>query len=199
MGFVVPDGQRGIPHPEEFALRLFQLPELAHIKDSEARIEWLFRTHAEVKGGRQVLGTVFRPEVNGRLRELFTWLLEDKFGGTDEDAPIAFLIVLDYEFWAEAPDLQREILVYHELTHIQPALDKYGAPRFDKETGLPVLTLAGHDIEEFTAVVRRYGSYHQGLVDFIDAAREADAGGAVRQAMGRAEPAHDDGTHKPPW
>lgn len=176
MSYFLPVERPDIDNPEVFYLRLLKLAEHAHIVEAEARVEFLMRTHAEVKGGRQVLGTVFRPDVQGRLREVFQWLLEDKFGGLGEgDRPIDYLIVLDAEWWMDADERDREILVYHEMCHIQPAYDKMGAQRFDRDTGLPVLTLAGHDVEEFSAVVRRYGAYSRDIRDFIGAASEGDA------------------------
>jgi hypothetical protein len=35
-----------------------------------------------------------------------------------------------------------------------------GALRFNRETGLPVLKVRTHDVEEFVGVVRRYGTGH---------------------------------------
>ena len=163
-----------VPQPAEFFARLLSLPEFGHIVESEVRIEWLYRTHPEVKAGRQVLGAVHEPNVTGRLREVFSWMLQDKFGGSDEDVPIKFLVIIDYEYWAEADHRAREILIYHEACHIRPALGKDGEQRFDKETGLPVLCLVGHDVEEFSAVVRRYGAWSDDLQAFISAAADGD-------------------------
>lgn len=175
MSFFIPLKRPGMPQPAEVYLRLLDLPEHSHIREAEARVEFLMRGHAEVKGGRQVLGTVFRPDVNGRLREVFTWMLEEMFGPGDDSGddaerpPIDFLVVLDAEYWLDGDDRDREILMYHELCHIQPAFDKNGAQRFDRETGLPVLTLAGHDVEEFKAVVERYGAYSEDIRQFVAA------------------------------
>jgi len=177
MSYFLPHERPEMADPREVYGRLLKLPEFAHITEAEARVEWLMRGHPEVRGGRQVLGTVFRPDVQGRLREVFQWLLAEKFGAGDndsgdgEDRPIDFLVVLDADYWLDSDDHLREILVYHELCHIQPAFDKHGAQRFDRDTGLPVLTLAGHDVEEFTAVVQRYGAYSGELADFIRACR----------------------------
>jgi hypothetical protein len=180
MSFFLPLKRPEMPQPAAIYLRMLDLPEHIHIREAEARVEFLMRTHAEVKGGRVVLGTVCKPDVTGRLRDVFTWLLEEMFGpgdgaGSDDpDAarPIDFLVVLDAEYWLDATDRQREILVYHELCHIQPSFDKYGAQRFSRDTGLPVLTLAGHDVEEFSAVVTRYGAHTDELRQFIAAAQE---------------------------
>lgn len=170
MGFYVPTGEGGIPHPGEVAAKLLKLPEHQHITEAEARIEWLMRGHAEVRAGRAILGTVYKPEVNGRLRDVFDWLIAEKFGEVPD-----FLIVLDGEFWKDATDHEREILVYHELCHITPSIDAMGATRFSKETGLMVLTLRSHDVEEFADVVRRYGAYSRDLEDFQRALEEGNA------------------------
>ncbi len=176
MGYFLPVERPDIQNPEEVYLRLLRLDEHAHIVEAEARVEFLMRTHEEVKGGRVVLGTVFRPEVQGRLRDVFEWLLEDKFGGLGEgERGIDFLIVLDAQFWLDADDEAREILVYHEMCHIQPAFDKMGAQRFDRDTGLPVLTLQNHDVEEFSQVVRRYGAYSRDIEEFVRACRDGEA------------------------
>jgi hypothetical protein len=57
----------------------------------------------------------------------------------------------------------------HELYHIAQATDDYGAPKFNKETGMPVLKLRGHDVEEFVGVVRRYGA-SKDVQEMVDAA-----------------------------
>lgn len=49
------------------------------------------------------------------------------------------------------------------------ATDDYGAPKFNKETGMPVLKLRGHDVEEFVGVVRRYGA-SKDVQEMVDAA-----------------------------
>jgi len=46
----------------------------------------------------------------------------------------------------------------HELYHIVQSVDEFGAPKFNRDTGMPTLTLRGHDVEEFVGVVRRYGA-----------------------------------------
>ena len=60
-------------------------------------------------------------------------------------------------------------LVEHELYHIAQATDEFGAPKFNKETGIPVLKLRGHDVEEFVGVVRRYGA-SKDVQEMVDAA-----------------------------
>ncbi len=61
-------------------------------------------------------------------------------------------------------------LVEHELHHCAQAVDRYGNPRFDQATGAPVFALKGHDVEEFTDVVARYGPTSPDVVAMVAAA-----------------------------
>lgn len=130
------------------------------------------------KGLKRILGMACMPGVNGQLSDLFDQLLEDTLG-----YPPDFLILLNGDWWEAATDREREILVVHEALHCGQALDKYGAPRFTKMDNRPVLTMVQHDVEEFTAVVRRYGAWKGDLQEFLEAAKEGptrDNGGPMR-------------------
>lgn len=159
--FIVPEGA---DHPAIIAERVLDLPEHSHLREGEAEIEWLFRTYPKVSAGRQVLGTCYLPAVQGQLKEFFLWMLERQFGRIPH-----FLIVIDKAYWDEASPRAREILVYHELCHAVQAVDKFDAPRFDKD-GRPVWALRGHDVEEFTSVVQRYGAWNADIQHFVTAA-----------------------------
>jgi hypothetical protein len=116
------------------------------------------------------------PRVNGELSSLFDWMLERLLGRVPD-----FLIVLDGGHWAKADARAREILIYHEICHCVVAVDAYGAPKFSRTTGLPVWALTPHDVEEFNAVVRRYGAHTQAIQEFILASTEHyDAGFGVQ-------------------
>lgn len=154
-------------HPAIIAERVLQMPEHAHLRDGEACIDWLMRTGEKRKGGRTVLGTAYMPTVQGELRDMFEWMLQRLLGRMPD-----FLIVLDRDFWRQASPAVREILVFHELSHCVHAEDKYGAPRFTRE-GLPIWGLKGHDVEEFTATVARYGAWNEDIRAFVAAAEAA--------------------------
>lgn len=154
-------------HPAIIAERVMRMPEHQHLVDNDIEIDWLMRTGEKIKGGRQVLGSVHEPACQGEFKELFQWMLERLLGRLPR-----FLVILDDEYWKAATPKAREILVFHELAHVRQKVDRYGAPRFDKD-GLPVYGLHGHDVEEFTSVVARYGAYNDQLDRFIDAARGA--------------------------
>lgn len=165
--YAVPDAsdQTG---PYAICARLVRdYPEFDHLKEGDARIEFLLCGVETLRGGRQVLGEVHLPTVQGRLKGVFDWLLLRLFEETPD-----FLVVLDQAYWDEADGRQREILVFHELCHCVQKSDKQGEPRFDEE-GRPVWGLMGHDVEEFTATVSRYGAYSPEIVEFIQAAGKA--------------------------
>lgn len=151
-------------HPAIIAERVMRMPEHQHLIDNDIEIDWLMRTGEKIKGGRQVLGSVHEPACQGEFKDLFQWMLERLLGRLPR-----FLVILDDEYWKAATPKAREILVFHELAHVRQKVDRYGAPRFDKD-GLPVYGLHGHDVEEFTSVVARYGAYNDELTRFIDAA-----------------------------
>lgn len=153
-------------HPGTVAARVLRMPEHRHLVDNEIDLDWLMRCDEKVKAGRRILGTVYEPVVQGELRDMFEWMLTRLLGRLP-----AFLIVLDEAYWTKAGPLDREILIFHEITHIQQKLDKYGAPRFDRD-GRPVYGLRGHDVEEFTSVVARYGAHNDELRAFVAAARD---------------------------
>lgn len=159
--FIIPEGD---DHPAIIAERLLDLPEHAHLREYEAEIEWLLRADPVVRAGRQVLGTCYLPTVQGGLKDFFQWMVERLFGRIPH-----FLIILDQDYWRAASPRLREILVYHELCHAVQAVDKFGSPRFDKD-GAPMWALRGHDVEEFTSVVQRYGAWNDDIERFVAAA-----------------------------
>lgn len=168
-------------HPDPIAQQLLQLPEHEHLLHGEAIVDWLLMRDNKTKGGRHVLGTVYLPRIQGELNACFQWLLECHFGRMPD-----FLIILDQTYWVESAPRLREILVYHELCHCIHKENKLGEPMFD-ENERPRWGLRGHDVEEFTSVVRRYGAYSADLEYFIQAAAtHADTARLERRLTGRA-------------
>lgn len=49
-------------------------------------------------------------------------------------------------------------LIEHQLYYIAHKKDLYRTSSFNRETGMPKLTIQGHDFEEFIGVVSRYGA-----------------------------------------
>lgn len=163
-----------------------ELDELKNMLESEIRLAFLFRHGDWGRNGRTTLGVcICQPSTQGELRPLFVQLLEDALGFYPD-----FLIILNGEWWADATEQQRSILIFHEALHAGHATDKYGAPRYDRETGRPVPCIRPHDIEEFGAVVRRYGPWKGDVARFLDDARAYDptANAIVVEAASNSEP-----------
>ena len=154
--------------PRAYCARLLKdCPEFSHLAEGEVDICWIESVAGLSEKGRQVLGMVHEPKVQGKLNGLFFWLLKTMHG-SDPD----FIILLDAVYWAQATQREREILVYHELSHIAHAEDKDGEPKYNEDTGRPVYRIVGHDVEEFSAVARRYGAWNADLQQFAQALKE---------------------------
>ncbi|WP_029570144.1 putative metallopeptidase [Pantoea ananatis] len=140
-------------------------PDHAHL--AEADIGFLWATSAFIKKGRTVLGQA--EEVMMRAggwqkarveQQLYEW-----FGRKPD-----FIITLAADFCMNCSDLEFCALVEHELYHIAQKTDEFGAPEFTRD-GQPKLCMRGHDVEEFTGVVRRYGASEE-VKQLIDAASQ---------------------------
>ncbi len=87
-----------------------------------------------------------------------------------ELAPYDFVILLRREFFEDAnvTDVQRQALIDHELCHAAIALDDEGEPQID-ERGRQVYRLRKHDLEEFSVIAERYGTWKRDLEMFAAA------------------------------
>lgn len=143
--------------------RLFN-DEHAHLE--HAHFEVLWASTGFTRQGRSVLGqceqVTFRTGAwqKGRQEQQ----MRDWFGAVPD-----FLITLDAAYSAQCSDLEFCALVEHELYHIGQERDAFGAPAFTR-SGMPKLTMRGHDVEEFVGVVRRYGA-SKDVQHLVDAAQ----------------------------
>lgn len=140
-----------------------------HLED--ARILWLWCAASNIRKGREVLGMAEIPmfrcgkwQKARQEQQIMEW-----YG---EDIMPDFIITLSAGFFATAPNPAKLAVLEHELYHCAHAIDEFGMPRFNKTTGQPVYTIAGHDVEEFTGVVRRYGADATGIRDMVRAANK---------------------------
>lgn len=69
-----------------------------------------------------------------------------------------YLITIDATFCDKANDSEFCALLEHELYHIGVECDEDGEMIFSSSTGLPKHYLAGHDVEEFIGVTKRWGA-----------------------------------------
>jgi hypothetical protein len=126
-----------------------------HIHLAEARIGVLWAGDMWARKGMVVLGSAEIPQAREggwkRARhdqQLLEWFTEIP----------DFLITLYAPFCATASDTNFCALIEHELYHCAQQTDEFGSPRYSRDTGAPLYTIVGHDVEEFVGVVRRYGA-----------------------------------------
>lgn len=141
-------------------------PDHAHLADADIAFMWA--SGAFDKNGRTVLGQCEQVmmRAGGWQKSRMEQQMYEWFGRIPK-----FIITLAADYCEQCNDLEFCALVEHELYHIAQATDEFGAPKFNKETGMPILKLRGHDVEEFVGVVRRYGASTE-VQELVDAANK---------------------------
>lgn len=112
---------------------------------ADARIEYVWRDKASKSNGRVVLGKARK--VSG----LNAFLIQE---GEAEDL---FVVEIAADTWGRLELPQRRALVDHELCHLRVDHD---------DDGMPVLSMRGHDLEEFACIVERYGLWKSDVAAF---------------------------------
>ena len=156
-------------------------PEHAHLR--QATIGVLWTTVGNSRGGRRIVGQAEMgdPMAMGKwAKERARQQVEAWFGHIPD-----FVMTIDALDAAERDDAEFCALIEHELMHMAQVLDPFGEPKFRKD-GRPVFGIRGHDVEEFTAIVRRYGAAAAGVAEFIAAGNRPPEIASVRisQACG---------------
>ena len=125
-----------------------------HLHLLQADIAYLWAASAFTKKGRTVLGQAeeVMMRAGGWQKARMEQQLYEWFGHKPD-----YIITLAGDFCSQCSDLEFCALVEHELYHIAQETDEFGAPKFTRD-GDPKLCMRGHDVEEFTGVVRRYGA-----------------------------------------
>jgi len=140
-----------------------------HLRQASIGVLWTNQPYR--RRGRPVAGMA---EQAGNVGGMSRWKsgritlqLERWFGHVPD-----FLITLDAIQAQSMPDLVFCALVDHELCHCGQRLDEFGMLKFDRDTGKPLFTIRGHDVEEFVSVVERFGIEAAGdsAVDLVIAA-----------------------------
>ncbi|MFP0661082.1 putative metallopeptidase [Acinetobacter baumannii] len=131
-------------NPDHMHLRSFRYPDIA--------VMWA--RSGFKKQGRQVIGTTEKVMINagGWKKERQEEQMRDWFGFVP-----TYLITVDASFCERANDTEFCYLLEHELYHIGVMRDEDGEIVYSDSSGLPKHYLAGHDVEEFIGVVKRYG------------------------------------------
>jgi hypothetical protein len=153
-----------------------------HLRD--ASLGCLWSNVLNERQQRQVLGTaeMFAPRGNAWQKARQEQQVREWFNGTPD-----FILTFYAPHAFTSDDASFCALVEHELYHCAQALDQYGSPKF-RNDGSPVFAIRGHDVEEFTGVVARYGvdAAAGGVRELVQAAKARPilSGARVKQACG---------------
>lgn len=143
-------------------------PDHSHLIGQRG-IEFLWADFPFKKQGKTVVGTAeaVMIRVGGWQKGRQERQLVDWFGYMPD-----FIITLSAYYCSECSDTDFCALLEHGLCDKAHAIDKQtGALKFSRDTGLAKLEIRGHDVEEFTGVVRRYGASPQ-VQAMVDAANK---------------------------
>ncbi|MDN8266391.1 putative metallopeptidase [Acinetobacter baumannii] len=143
------------------------IAELLH--DNEEFLACAWASSACVAKKRMVLGQCEKVMFNqgGWKKARQEQQMRDWFGYV----PV-YLITIDASYCDQATDRDFCALIEHELYHIGVERDEDGEPLYSDMTGLPKHYLAGHDVEEFVGVVKRWGA-DESVKRLIEVAKQA--------------------------
>jgi len=154
--------------------------EHAHLMDAHVGVLWTNAVNQSKQ--RLVLATAEIPQATsgGWRRARHDYQIREWF-----DRAPDFLLTFYGPECARMDDRAFCALVEHELYHCAQAEGEHG-PRFNRETGEPIFAIRGHDVEEFTGVVRRYGATSREIRDLVAAANAAPllGGAPISHACG---------------
>ncbi|EPF6239734.1 putative metallopeptidase [Acinetobacter baumannii] len=143
------------------------IAELIH--DNEEFLAFAWASSACMAKKRMVLGQCEKVLFNqgGWKKARQEQQMRDWFGYV----PV-YLITIDASYCDQATDRDFCALIEHELCHIGVERDEDGDPIISEMTGLPKHYLAGHDVEEFVGVVKRWGA-DESVKRLIEVAKQA--------------------------
>jgi len=186
--FDIERGDQFIPAPEivEWATATFieegaplYNPEHGHLE--QASIGALWTNVANSRNGRMIVGQCETgdPMAMGKWAKAKARIQVEQWFGSIPD----FILTFDAGYASQCSDIEWCALLEHELLHAAQERDVFGAPKFSASTGRPVWAIRGHDVQEFTSIVRRYGADAAHVREFVDAANQ-------RPEIGHANIAH---------
>lgn len=127
-----------------------ELIEKHHPNLKILKICYLFRPEAAMSGDHLIAGMAVR--------------LDDRNWSVHH---FDFAIEIAKDVWDDATTEFRTALLDHELCHVAIRFDEEDTPMSDEKTGRWKTYLRKHDVEEFDAILDRYGGYHAELRDFL--------------------------------
>jgi putative metallopeptidase len=155
-----------------------------HFHLNAAKLGFLWTNEPNSRGGRLILGQCEKmpPMAMGKWMKARAMMQIHEWFGIVPD----FLITVAAQAAQIMDDDAFCALIEHELYHAGQDRDEFGAPKFGRSSGLPVFALRGHDVEEFTGVVRRYGADATGVREMVAAANKGPeiAAASIANACG---------------
>ncbi|HCU1862333.1 TPA: hypothetical protein OUH79_002646 [Acinetobacter baumannii] len=141
------------------------IAEMFH--DNEGFLAFAWASSAYTRAKRMVLGQCEKVmfQQGGWKKARQEQQMRDWFGFV----PV-YLITIDASFCEKANDSEFCALLEHELYHIGVEREEDGEMIFSSSTGLPKHFLAGHDVEEFIGVTKRWGA-SQSVKRIVEAAK----------------------------
>lgn len=141
-----------------------------HLHLNSATIGALWTDVGNSRQGRTIIGQAEHglPPLGKWQRARMEMQLNQWFGHVPD-----FVLTFHAPYCMACSDAEFCALVEHELYHCGQAHDQFGAPKFNRSTGMPVFEMRGHDIEEFVGVVSRYGAAPAHVQAFAAAASRA--------------------------
>jgi hypothetical protein len=144
------------PAPEVERIAYELIPEYhKHLCHFDVRIKYLFRNDTPQKGGKLVWAQARK--VTGLNAFLAGEERED--GAIDKSF---FVIVVSEKVWMTLDAKQKTALIDHELAHCWAE---------ENDKGELVLSMLEHDLNEFAAIVERYGNWRKDIEQFLRAAK----------------------------
>lgn len=132
-----------------------QLIPLYHPHLSGARIEYVFTDKVTKRANKEVWGTM------RKVSNLAAYLAGDQQSRQQGVTEEFFVMTITEPIWEDLEEDKREALVDHELCHAMLQIDKKGDPK---------LSILPHDLEEFTAIVKRHGLWREDVKRFAESA-----------------------------
>lgn len=138
-----------------------------HVHLRQASVGILWTNVGNARQMRSIVGQAEMPMARGGkwAKARHDMQLREWFGSVPN-----FVITLSAPFAAEADDASFCALVEHEMLHCAQRRNAYGVPMFSQSTGRPLFAIRGHDVEQFTSIVRRYGARASGVEEMVAAA-----------------------------
>lgn len=139
---------------EDIAIDLIQKYH-GHLTDFDVHLEYVFVSKAPKRNGKEIWGQCRK--VTG-----FNAHIAEQNGGEP-----FYVILISEPVWDILPQDKRTALVDHELCH---AWAEANQKEDDDEIDPVKLSLRPHDLEEFSAIVRRHGIWREDIDAFVEAA-----------------------------